>query len=173
MSNVLIGIIGVILFIGLALAGALFLGPRFQQSVAQSKASAVAQQITQVAHAISLRGLTTGTLQPSQDETVTAAVADGYLKAAPTNPFVSEQIFRVGDDLGSPNNNQARYVFTNIGLSEAAKAACVSIEKNAGVADPSDHIDTIVKFDEWVPTHRRLGCINNFYQGSYSVYAPI
>ena len=40
MSNVLIGIIGVILFIGLALAGALFLGPRFQAATISSKASA-------------------------------------------------------------------------------------------------------------------------------------
>jgi len=41
MSNVLIGIIGVILFIGLALAGALFLGPRFQESTNNSRGSAV------------------------------------------------------------------------------------------------------------------------------------
>jgi hypothetical protein len=133
----------------------------------------VAQQITQVAHAISLRGLTTGAIQPSRNETITAALAEGYLKSTPTNPFASEQTFRVGDELGSLNDSQARFVFTNIGLSEAAKAACTSIERNAGVSDPSDHIDTVVKFDEWVPTRRRLGCINNFYQNSYSVYAPI
>lgn len=51
MSNVLIGIIGVILFIGLALAGALFLGPRFQDSTNNSKAAAVVQTMTQLANA--------------------------------------------------------------------------------------------------------------------------
>ena len=173
MSNVLIGIIGVILFIGLALAGALFLGPRFQQSVAQSKASAISGQVSQVASAIALRGLNTGTVQTSYQQTVTDVASEGYLKSVPVNVFASDQIFRVGDELGSSNDRQARYVFTNIGTSETAKAACATIERNAGVVDPSDHVDAVVKFDEWVPTHRRLGCINNFYQGSYSVYAPV
>ncbi len=173
MSNVLIGIIGVILFIGLALAGALFLGPRFQQSVAQSKASAVSGQVAQVASAVALRGLTTGSVQKAREETLPVVVADGYLKSMPVNAFDSSQGFKVGDVTGSYTDNQIMYVFTNIGMSEAAKAACTMIERNAGVADPSDHIDTVVKFDEWVPTHKRLGCINNFYQGSYSVYAPV
>ena len=54
MSNVLIGIIGVILFIGLALAGALFLGPRFQQSTNNSKASASVQAVSQVGNAANM-----------------------------------------------------------------------------------------------------------------------
>src|SRR3546814_19495658 len=54
MSNVLIGIIGVILFIGLALAGALFLGPRFQESTNNSRASASVQAVSQIASAATM-----------------------------------------------------------------------------------------------------------------------
>src|SRR3546814_303803 len=54
MSNVLIGIIGVILFIGLALAGALFLGPRFQESTNNSRASASVQAVSQIASAANM-----------------------------------------------------------------------------------------------------------------------
>ena len=60
MSSVLIGIIGVILFIGLALAGALFLGPRFQESSNTSKAAAATQAVQLVANAISLRNADSG-----------------------------------------------------------------------------------------------------------------
>ena len=54
MSNVLIGIIGVILFIGLALSGALFLGTRFQESANTSKAAANVQAIQQIGNAIEM-----------------------------------------------------------------------------------------------------------------------
>ena len=60
MSNVLIGIIGVILFIGLALAGALFLGPRFQESRNSSGAAAGMQALSQVANAVELYNLNEG-----------------------------------------------------------------------------------------------------------------
>ena len=61
MSNVLIGIIGVILFIGLALAGALFLGPRFQESTNNSRASAAVQAVAQVASAANMYRVQEGT----------------------------------------------------------------------------------------------------------------
>ncbi len=85
MSNVLIGIIGVILFIGLALAGALFLGPRFQEATANSKAAATIQAISQVARAIELyevqegRQFVSGPANP--------LVLAGYMKANIANPM--------------------------------------------------------------------------------------
>ena len=60
MSNVLIGIIGVILFIGLALAGALFLGPRFQESTQYSQAASVMSSLRQASDAAELRMLDLG-----------------------------------------------------------------------------------------------------------------
>ena len=81
MSNVLIGIIGVILFIGLALAGALFLGPRFQESTNNSRASAAVQAVSQVANAYNMHQVQEGTSAADVDELVT----DGYLKSVPAN----------------------------------------------------------------------------------------
>lgn len=84
MSNVLIGIIGVILFIGLALAGALFLGPRFQEATSSSRASAIVQSMAQVASAANMYRAQEGT--PAINGTLdTELVAKGYLKSRP-NP---------------------------------------------------------------------------------------
>lgn len=80
MSNVLIGIIGVIVFIGLALAGALFLDDRFQQSQNSSRASALVQRTAQVAAAINLYNVTMG--EPVQSGNIKTVLYDtGYLKS--------------------------------------------------------------------------------------------
>jgi len=84
MSNVLIGIIGVILFIGLALAGALFLGPRFQDATANSTASASVAAATQIAHGLSLMQVTEGVDYDPSSTVDSQLVAKGYLKSQPT-----------------------------------------------------------------------------------------
>jgi hypothetical protein len=87
MSNVLIGIIGVILFIGLALAGALFLGPRFQESTNNSKGSAAVQAVSQVASAANMYNVQEGGTITNGDLTATNdLVAKSYLKSVPGNP---------------------------------------------------------------------------------------
>ena len=91
MSNVLIGIIGVILFIGLALAGALFLGPRFQESTNNSKASAAVQAVAQISSAANMANVQGGTSVPAGatalDTTgVNSLQANGFLKSVPSNP---------------------------------------------------------------------------------------
>ena len=82
MSNVLIGIIGVILFIGLALAGALFLGPRFQESTNNAKASAIVQANAQLAQAAAIYRVQEG---KDWDNTRPEGMLGSYIKAMPTN----------------------------------------------------------------------------------------
>ena len=86
MSNVLIGIIGVILFIGLALAGALFLGPRFQEATVNSKASAQMAGLKQVADAVNMYRIQEGRddLPQNSGAVQTSLVSARYMKA----PFV-------------------------------------------------------------------------------------
>ena len=60
MSNVLIGIIGVILFIGLALAGALILGDDFRTASNSSQAASLMSQMKQAADAADMYKLKTG-----------------------------------------------------------------------------------------------------------------
>jgi hypothetical protein len=85
-SNVLIGIIGVILFIGLALAGALFLGPRFQESTNNSKASAAVQVVSQISHAANMSALQEGRSLSANETIATNLVDKSYLKSMPANP---------------------------------------------------------------------------------------
>lgn len=175
MSNVLIGIIGVILFIGLALAGALFLGPRFQESSNSARASAATQAVVQVANAITLRNVETGSpmMAISDAGNLQSLITDRYLKSTPVNPMTgSPASFRIVDLPGN-NIEVARWVIMDLGTDSRAKETCRSAEKAFGVSDPGDHVDTQVKFGEWVPAKNRAGCINNFWSGSFMIYAPV
>ena len=88
MSNVLIGIIGVILFIGLALAGALFLGPRFQEATIDSRASSIAMMLSQSVSAMQMY-----TLQEGDTVVVggfQSLLDKGYLKQRPLGSYVRD-----------------------------------------------------------------------------------
>ena len=89
MVNVLIGIIGVILFIGLALAGAGFLGPKFTEAMVKSKAMAVSQLTSQITMALTMhRGDEQVPLVARTS--LVSLVPKGYLKDVPMNPFMGE-----------------------------------------------------------------------------------
>ncbi len=120
MSNVLIGIIGVILFIGLALAGALFLGPRFQESTNNSRASAAVQAVSQVSSAINMYNVQEGRTYGT-DTTGEGLVTDGYLKSVPSNPTGTGAI-ALDDASANP-----RYVTMPLGGN--AEQICAAIVK--------------------------------------------
>jgi hypothetical protein len=84
MSNVLIGIIGVILFIGLALAGALFLGPRFSQVTTSNTASQLMTGMKQVSDAADMRKIDLG--KAYTPSTTPEFLMPLYLKAIPKSP---------------------------------------------------------------------------------------
>jgi type II secretory pathway pseudopilin PulG len=125
MSNVLIGIIGVILFIGLALAGALFLGPRFQESTNNSKASAAVQAVSQVASAANMYRVQEGksdfTLS-STPVTATDLVSNNYLKSIPSNPA------------GTAIPSLGTAGFVTMDLATNAKSICDAINKQTGAS---------------------------------------
>jgi len=137
MSNVLIGIIGVILFIGLALAGALFLGPRFQDATVDSKAAALVQQVSQVAHARAMYRVQQGQEPTDFSE---AGLIPGYLKARPVNPTNPDYNYNVidadGEWAGPSGVGRPGYVvIAGIG-GDAAVAAkiCASVSRQTGLA---------------------------------------
>lgn len=84
MSNVLIGIIGVILFIGLALAGALILGDDFKSASNSTQAAATISQIQQTVSAIEMWRLKTG--QSLVMNGTTAFLTPRFLKTPAVNP---------------------------------------------------------------------------------------
>jgi hypothetical protein len=81
---VLIGIIGVILFIGLALAGALILGDDFRTASNSSQAATLMSQIKQAADASEMRRLKLGV--SAIPATNTEFLVPRFLKVAATNP---------------------------------------------------------------------------------------
>lgn len=134
MTNVLIGIIGVILFIGLALAGAMFLGPRFQQARQNSKAMSLTQMASQIVAAMEIKRNEDGTPMPAR-QSMTVLSHSSYLKVVPVNPYLGEGgwPFRAlySHDLHSPDY-YADVVFLSIGHGEDVPAVCRSINKQAG-----------------------------------------
>jgi hypothetical protein len=131
MTNVLIGIIGVILFIGLALAGAFYLGPRFQQATNNSKAMSITQMETQITAAISMKRSDDGV--PVVARTAVRDLSEtGYLKSLPLNPFVGDGglPFRMlySGDLVSPYF-YADIVFVTIGQADGTIDVCKAINK--------------------------------------------
>ncbi len=166
MSNVLIGIIGVILFIGLALAGALFLGPRFQEATNNSKASSVTSTLQQAAAAASMYELQSGRPIMAVAENYDGSfLVPGYLKTKPMNPVNGNEVGIV-DRFGGNTGIKGEIFYTNLGSDSVAKQMCRTIEKNAGAADPEksqdpSNISAIGGWGMWTQANRRIGCLAN------------
>ncbi len=170
MSNVLIGIIGVILFIGLALAGALFLGPRFQEATLNSKTAAMAQAMSQVANASEMYFTMTGrhiTVDGSN-----ALVTGGYLKEQIRNPVSGAPI--VLNTFPGVTRDQAS-VYTYIGYGADAKKVCKEIERQGGAQDPEAAMATVSDWGARVVANRRFGCMRFEIDGpeNYYAYQPV
>ncbi len=177
MSNVLIGIIGVILFIGLALAGALFLGPRFQQSTANSKAAAIIQSLQQIQSAENLYRLNEGrsiVSGGSGEALLSTLRAGGYLRAKPVNPFApdaadADVVYHGGDSNAAQTGSPMVMAFTFLPTGQMAHDACFAIERQMGNPTPEAQVDAVgTSFTERYQNARRPGCIK--YSGGFIAY---
>lgn len=148
MSNVLIGIIGVILFIGLALAGALFLGPRFQEASNASKASAYVSEGRQIASAMQMYRVQEGVDVPIN--LPIGSLVGTYLKSAPA-----------GWDLYSlAVTNSAVAGFTVIPDTDRNRAICLRIQIESGqLPQGTAAMDASVVFIRDVYRSRSYGCL--------------
>ena len=129
MSNVLIGIIGVILFIGLALAGALFLGDQFAQSKNKSEAARLIAEGSQISHAFELYGLQEGAYPDAatSDGKIDQLVSTGYLKSVPvgakqTAGFTNS--WYIDETKGA--------ALTYIGDDKTAESVCITAREQLG-----------------------------------------
>ena len=159
MSNVLIGIIGVILFIGLALAGALILGDDFRSSSNDTRAAAVAAQIQQVQHAVEMYRLKTGASGPVQMGRPDWLMPR-FLKLVPDNPAKPTvsywQTPVINNDVYPDQNDEGkaiagRYVVMILGQGDRAKQVCQTI------ADTNDG-GRVMKQSTYSPPAARMGC---------------
>jgi len=134
MSNVLIGIIGVILFIGLALAGALILGDDFKGANNSAKAAAIISVMDQTASAVNMYGLKTGSPYPAGP---TTGLVPRFLKVSNSVPLTT---FGVVDtrSIGGQYSGDAGYVVSGGGADSVSLAICAEIAQTLGLNMDAD-----------------------------------
>jgi len=150
MSNVLIGIIGVILFIGLALAGALILGDDFKSASSASQGASVMSQLKQATDAADMRKLKLGVAYTPSIQTdflvprflKTPAVNTTSWAAANRGTYMSQIEFNnnIYGDGGPEPAVAALYAHAVIGPvgDEKSRATCQSISETYGQATIPD-----------------------------------
>lgn len=174
MSNVLIGIIGVILFIGLALAGALILGDDFKTASSSSQAAAVVSQLQQTQSAIEMWRLKTGQRTVMTQDT--SFLVPRFLKAPATNATSFGSSTTTGywrgvflnNDLDNNINDESKsavagWAMAIIGPVDDAKArdTCLAIEEGQGRSSiPNQRYPT-----------NPVGCVLSNFIGTGSYYA--
>jgi hypothetical protein len=137
MSNVLIGIIGVILFIGLALAGALILGDDFKNASNASKAATAIANLDQVTQAAAMYQLKTGgpySLNPI------AGLSPRFLRVSTLTPLKEFGVidFRGANGFPSAAGNPAFSAGMGGGTTEATNRICNEINDVFGIAPDAD-----------------------------------
>jgi hypothetical protein len=172
MSNVLIGIIGVILFIGLALAGALILGDDFKSSKSSTQAAKAVSDMQQIAAAYNMRRLKLGTTMSAADySTNVAALVPRFLRIAPTVPY-GGGIYTTPDINGNGAALPIHHVQARIGTigDESARNICKEIEAQTGAADPDAAIAAVTTPTAWgarIAASRGIGCFAFTPEGGY------
>lgn len=130
MSNVLMGLIGVILIIGLAFAATTYFGSQFQDARNNSRASAALQATAQVAQASNAAYAQIGTA-PTVDTDITAQlVTPGFLKSIPSNPVGSAAPALMTAAGVASGGADAEVAVLDLG--DSADKVCTSIGKQSG-----------------------------------------
>jgi hypothetical protein len=181
-SSVLIGIIGVALFIGIAIGGAVFLGPQFERSQDSAVASRVMSNLGEIAVSVSSArmglgvngGMVLATPENLRDAGFLAAVPD-----IPVNLGASWLIVDgAGYDLtGSPSQADwsPRYVFFSLG---ADVDLCTRTERLVGNLASGQTVSTNATTIDAVAPHPS-GCFRtsrstvNIAVGDYVAYVRV
>ena len=177
MSNVLLGLIGVVLFIGLALAGASFLGKEFDNMTAASQAAAISSNLQQTAHAATMyqtkRGVKfMGNHGPTAVQTLLDAKT---LKEMPQN-IVNPGNPPIGADIngGHDASLPMRLFYIDLGYSDQAREVCRRIERTSGGADADLVVENLTAFRPRSNSQQRQGCIwDSSYYDRYVAYIMI
>jgi hypothetical protein len=128
MSNVLIGIIGVILFIGLALAGATYVGALVLDGTTQRNAAVITNSLAQTAQAVKIYNMKNRAWARNGLDGVDRLITAGALSSRPPNPFITTGYPVVVDVNGSLTNLRPAYTIMYLGATEEARDACIEIE---------------------------------------------
>ena len=164
-SNVLIGIIGVILFIGLALAGALILGDDFKSSSNETKATTVINTMSQISNAVNMRSLKMGegirTVPSAIDQSST--LIPRFLKSAPVSPLNRTSPYGLVEDTGGANGGYAAvvYLILGVGGDKTAQTICETIQRQTGQIAAEAPFDTTIRNLNVATLPSNVGCYWN------------
>ncbi|AXK44115.1 hypothetical protein [Erythrobacter aureus] len=129
MSNVLLGIMGTILFIGLALAGVVFIGPEFMDTKIDAEASGYLNQRSQIAYAIESYASENGKLPlEAGKEPIDLLVEKKFLTRAPAG----------GSSQWSLNSADNSLITPVAGPKAHATKICVAARAKAKMAQPEN-----------------------------------
>ncbi len=149
MSNVLIGIIGVILFIGLALAGALILGDDFRSARIDSEAVTNVQRVSQLSNAISMFQTRTGRACCATDWS--SDLVPRFIRTLPNDASETYALNWV------PTSNPRRFAYVVLG-GQRASEVCASIQRQSnGDASTVPTVDWTSSSTVVVPD--QVGCL--------------
>lgn len=174
MANVIIGIIGVILFIGLAIAGAVLLGSDFQTAKGSTQAAAVSSHLQQYAQAVQVVRLRRGVVFPSNTGTAlgTSLVSYNALSDIPVNPLTGGAYIPVNATGGSDANPTA-FIYTDLGTTARARDICFGVEEGANSATTATVVDTAATLSSRLAAAPRLGCMKSSTGNRYLAYIPV
>lgn len=182
MSNLLIGIIGVALFIGLAMGAALFVGPQFDEAQTNAQASDTVQAVASVASSVNSYRLATGYSVGPALASTQALVDAGYLRDVPANTALNGRqpqiVNAAGVDSansGAPATFSPKYVIMSLG---ANQDLCTLIERKVGTISSGSTVSATSRAMEGA-VNRQVGCFRiasaatGVASGDYVVYSRI
>lgn len=167
MSNVLIGIVGVILFIGLALAGAIVFGPVVTDVLAESKANGTMKTISSVAKAVAIRNRELETSTPAAS--TPALLVPQYLDEIPLNPVNANPVLLISE--ASNYTGAAAIVASK--MPTDGQAMCEYLNRNGGGPVGAIPMVTSVMPAQLSGCVRASGNFGPFSNGDYVAYIRV
>ena len=160
MSNVLFGLIGVIIFIGLAIAGAVVLGAEFTRSSAATKATRYISELDQIAQAANMYELKTGRRLPATSHT--ALLSPRFLSGDfdHSKPYYVRRIDSV-----------TAYVYRLIPHSEAD--ACAEMQRIYGYGKTDGDVDYGTRWNMAQLQKKQVGCLQYGAGESFIIFKSI
>lgn len=130
MSNVLMGLIGVVLFAGLAMMAASNFGSSFIESSNNGRAVAILSATGQIAQAVTLVRMTDGTTLDASADLEAELVVPRYLKVLPVNPILTVVPPILVTDAGATTGPGTAAIMDMGGQS---RPLCIAIARSSGL----------------------------------------
>lgn len=181
MSNVLMGVVAIALFIGLTIAGASFFGPEFFTARSSTQASVTIQRGAQLASAVHAYQAASGRPFPNASmPNQPALVAAGYMKAVVSKPVgvLGENYRILSADWQTITTQRAAIVGVDLGTNGEVCRAIAKAAGNPGFdpAAPGGPLPTTLKQFDCVRVSGAAAAASGFVfdvAGSYIAYIRI